>query len=128
MSFWEVRFLLRRLTSDSRGSTPLELVVWLALLIAPVGPLLGLYGQLSDQLAAESIARHSLRGAVLSSTSHSELVAQLPVVLEPLAISWKREVRSFELSCNSCAKGDIVTLRVWVGNAIGVQSAALSPK
>jgi len=112
----------------SNGSTPLELVVWLALLIAPLGPMLSLYGQLSDQLAAESIARHALRGAVLTSTSHTELMAQLPVMLQPLAASWKREVRGFEIACGSCARGEIFTLRVFIGNATGVQSAALSPK
>lgn len=114
--------------SGSNGSTPIELVVWLALLIAPLGPMLSLYGQLSDQLAAESIARHALRGAVLTSTSHTELMAQLPVMLQPLAASWRREVRGFELSCGSCARGEIITLKVFVGNATGVQSAALNPK
>jgi hypothetical protein len=114
--------------SGSNGSTPIELVVWLALLIAPLGPMLSLYGHLSDQLAAESIARHALRGAVLTSTSHTELIAQLPVMLHPLASSWNREVRGFELSCGSCARGEIITLRVFIGNATGVQSAALNPK
>ena len=120
--------MLRPRLRGSSGSTPLELVVWLALLIAPLGPMLNLYGQLSDQLAAESIARHALRGAVLTSTSHTELMAQLPVMLQPLAASWKREVRGFEIACGSCARGEIVTLKVFIRNAIGVQSAALSPK
>lgn len=120
--------MLRRRESGSEGSTPLEMVVWLALLIAPVGPMLSLYGHLSDQLAAESIARHALRAAVLSSSDHSQLLSQLPLMLEPLGMSWKREIVSYELSCESCARGDLVTLTVRVGNAVGVQSAALSPK
>ncbi|MEY4558884.1 MAG: hypothetical protein RL024_1042, partial [Actinomycetota bacterium] len=51
--------------SDS-GSSPLELVTLTALLVMPIGLAIGMYQQLANELAAESIARHSLRLSMLS--------------------------------------------------------------
>jgi hypothetical protein len=119
---------LRRPLSDSEGSTPLELVMWLTLLLLPVGPMLALYGQLSNQLAAESIARHALRGTILSITDPSQLPSEMKRQLAPLQASWGKQISSYTLSCGNCARGSIITLKVLVGSAEAVQSAAMAPR
>lgn len=120
--------MLQRLQKDSEGSTPLELVIWLTLLLLPVGPMLGIFGQLSNQLAAESIARHALRGTLLSVTDPSQLPTEIRRQLAPLEASWGKRISRYTISCGNCAKGNIITLKVWVGSAEAVQSAAMSPR
>lgn len=90
--------------------------------------MLALYGQLSYQLAAESIARHALRGTILSITDPSQLPGEMKRQLAPLEASWGKRVSSYTLSCGNCARGNIITLRVAVGSAEAVQSAAMSPR
>ena len=51
---------------SARGSAPIETVALITLLLLPIGPAVLLYEQLSNQLAAESIARHAVRAAVLN--------------------------------------------------------------
>lgn len=113
---------------DSEGSTPLELVIWLTLLLLPVAPMLALYEQLSNQLAAESIARHALRGTILSIADPSQLVGEIKRQLTPLQASWGKQISSYAISCGNCAKGNIITLKVSVGSAEAVQSAAMAPR
>ena len=120
--------MLRQLLKGSRGSTPLELVIWLTLLLLPVGPMLALYGQLGNQLAAESIARHALRGTILSISDPSQLPSELKRQIAPLGASWGKQISRYTLSCGNCARGNIITLKVWVGNAEAVQSAAMAPR
>lgn len=120
--------MLRQLPSDSRGSTPLELVIWLTLMLLPIGPMLGIYAQLSNQLAAESIARHALRGTVLSVSDPSQLPGEMRRQLAPLEASWGKRITRYTLSCGNCARGNIITLKIQIGNAEAVQSAALSPR
>lgn len=118
----------RRRLSGSSGSTPLELVIWLTLLLLPIAPMVQIYSQLSDQLAAESITRHALRGTLLSITQPSELPAQLERQLQPLAASWGKTITKYSLSCGNCARGSIITLRLWINDAEAVQSAAMAPR
>ena len=119
---------MRRPLSDSEGSTPLELVIWLTLLLLPVLPMLALYGHLSNQLAAESIARHALRGTILSITDPSQLPGEMKRQLAPLQANWGKQISSYTLSCGNCARGNIITLKVLVGSAEAVQSAAMAPR
>jgi hypothetical protein len=102
--------------------------MWLTLLLLPVGPMLALYGQLSNQLAAESIARHALRGTILSITDPSQLPGEMKRQLAPLQASWGKQISSYTLSCGNCARGSIITLKVLVGSAEAVQSAAMAPR
>ena len=51
--------------SFDSGSSPLELVALTALLLLPIGLGTSVYLQISNELAAESIARHALRLAML---------------------------------------------------------------
>ena len=120
--------MLRQRLKGSSGSTPLELVVWLTLLLLPIGPMLAIYEQLSNQLAAESIARHGLRGTVLSVSDPSQLPSEVKRQLAPLEASWGKRISGYTLSCGNCARGNIITLKVVIGNAEAVQSAALSPR
>ena len=113
-------------SSSEQGSTIIETVIWSALLLAPIAPSFFLYQQVSDQLAAESIAVNGLRAALLQpETDWSlELGRNLPL----LAKSWGKQIGLVELSCGSCGPGDLVTLKIGIGNAIGLQSAGVEPE
>ena len=112
---------------DDAASSPLEAVALLLVLVLPIAPALGLYRHLSDSLAAESIARHGLRSAVLSQEK-GEVPRQLGAVIEPLAASWGKDISSFSVSClDSCQAGDLLSLRVHVGAAWAIQTAGLEP-
>jgi hypothetical protein len=91
--------------------------------------MLALYGQLSDQLAAESIARHVLRSALISSTSQNQLNHEVTRQLGPLQLSWGKKVTKYRLGCaGSCSNGSLVNLEVWVRGGYAIQSGALAPK
>lgn len=99
------------------------------MLLLVVAPALSLFGTLGDELAAESIARHALRAAVLSSSSHDQLSNEIARQIAPLANSWGKELKSYGLSCSSpCLKGALVDLEVRIGNSSAIQTAALDPK
>jgi len=111
-----------------QGSSPLESAALLLILVLPVAPALGLYQHLGDLLAAESIARHGLRAAVLSHEK-GEVPASLQEVLDPLAKGWGKSLSGFSLRClGSCEDPGILSLTVLVGSATATQSAGLEPK
>lgn len=112
--------------ASSAGSAPLELASLVALLLVPLGPMLILYQEIFDAIAAESIARHSLRAAILGSAG-TNLDAAVAESIDSLSRSWQKEA-SFQLDCGRCAKGDLVSLQVQVGNSIAIQVAGLEPK
>ncbi|MDE0868138.1 MAG: hypothetical protein OSA22_03950 [Aquiluna sp.] len=113
---------------NENGSSPLEAVALLMLLVLPIAPSLGLYQHLSDSLAAESIARHGLRSAVLSKEK-GEVPRQLSAVLESLAASWGKTLGGYELRCLSdCRDSDILSLEISIGSARAIQSAGLEPR
>ena len=113
---------------DDAGSSPLEAVALLLVLVFPLAPALALYQHLSDSLAAESIARHGLRSAVLSQEK-GEIPRQLGAVIEPLAASWGKTLAGYELRClRGCQDADILSLEVSIGSAKAIQSAGLEPK
>lgn len=112
---------------DDSGSSPLEAAALLLVLVAPLAPAMGLYQHLSDSLAAESIARHGLRSAVLSQEKGA-IPSNLGQTIEPLATSWGKTISDFSLNClNSCRTGDLISLRVQVGSAWAIQTAGLEP-
>lgn len=98
----------------------------MSILLLPLASLLLLYGQIFDAIAAESIARHALRAAVLS-TNGSDLGSALSETVQTLAQSWQKEA-SFQYECGGCGKGDLIRLEVQVGNSIAIQVAGLEPK
>jgi hypothetical protein len=107
-------------SSDS-GSSPLELVALTALLVLPIGLGTSVYQQLSNELAAESIARHALRLAMLENPQRpSENVAD---AVRLFASNWDARVVSHRYWCSlSCS---LVTLEVSVGNARAIQTMGL---
>jgi len=115
------------LKSESEGSAPLELVGLLALMLLPIGPMLGLFTVVSDQLAAESIARHGLRYAFLSVELGENPRQQVGPALEILAQSWGKQLGDYSLDCTGCLAGGFLELRVRVGSAVAHQSAGLEP-
>lgn len=118
--------MFRQRLSDSRGSTLIEVVVWVALLLVPLGPGLALYSQLSDQMAAESVARNALRFAILSSDTNAEVRATAYVQAKVLAQSWGKQISQLQLRCSgSCPKGNLLHLEVVIGNARAIQTSAL---
>ncbi len=121
--------MFKLLLNGSRGSTVLELVIWIVLLTAPIGPGLALYSQLSDQLAAESIARNALRFAILSSDTNAEVRQLSYQQASYLSQSWGKELSRVSMRCSgSCPKGNLVHLEVVIGNAKAIQTSALGPR
>ena len=106
--------------SDS-GSSPLELVAFTALLVLPIGLASGLYQQLSDELAAESIARHALRLAMLSSPQRPSEI--LNYAVNRFAENWDvADINSRYWCSSGCS---LVTLEVQVGNASAIQTMGI---
>lgn len=104
------------------------MVALVSLLLIPIGPILLLFEQISDQLAAESIARHGLRYAFIISPLATNPSNLMESSLRQLATSWEKELESFSLKCLGCEDGGLVELRVQVGNAIAIQSAGIEPE
>lgn len=103
------------------GSSPLELVVLTALLVMPVGLATTVYQQLGDELAAESIARHALRYAMLESPERPSQA--LAGAVEVFAGDWMVAVDDFRYWCSlSCS---LVTLEITIGNAVAIQTMGL---
>lgn len=108
------------------GSSPVETAALLAVLLLPLGPMLSLFNEVFNALAAESIARHSLRLAVLQS-DETDFEPVLQRAVETFSTSWLRTA-SFDFDCGRCEKGDLLVLSIQVGNAVAVQAAGLEPK
>jgi hypothetical protein len=107
--------------SPESGSSPLELVVFTALLMIPIGLSLGLYQQLSNELAAESIARHALRLAMLTDPARPSTQFEGTVAL--FAENWGLTGVDYKYWCSAgCA---LVTLEVSVGSASAIQTMSL---
>ena len=107
--------------SFDSGSSPLELVAFTALLVVPIGLAIVLYQQLSSELAAESIARHALRLAMLSSPQRPS--ESLDYAVTPFAENWDVADVDYRYWCsNGCS---LVTLEVQVGQALAIQTMGL---
>lgn len=107
-------------SSDS-GSSPLELVVLTTLLVMPVGLATAVYQQLGDELAAESIARHAMRYAMLESPERPS--QSLAGAVEVFAGDWMVEVDDYRYWCSlSCS---LVTLEITIGKAVAIQTMGL---
>jgi hypothetical protein len=103
------------------GSSPLELVTFTALLLLPLGLGLSVYTQVSHELAAESIARHALRLAMLENPVRPS--QEFSRTIELFAQNWDVEVTDYRYWCTlSCS---LVTLEVSVGNASAIQTMGL---
>lgn len=112
---------------SDKGSSPVEAVALMLMLLLPIAPALGLYQHLSDSLAAESIARHGLRAALLAQ-DRGVVPAQVGSYLEPLAMNWGKSIEGYELSCGGqCGEGSLLSLRVQIGSAWAIQTAGLEP-
>lgn len=104
---------------SARGSAPIETVALLTLLLFPVGPGLALYEQISNQLAAESIARHAVRAAMLQAERGQ--LAAVDTAINLLSHSWQKQVTSFDLQ----REGEFVTLRVQIQDATAIATLGL---
>lgn len=106
--------------SDS-GSSPLELVTLTALLVMPIGLAIGMYQQLSNELAAESIARHSLRLAMLSTPQKPS--QSFESAIERFSNDWQVQDVDYRYWCSlGCS---LVTLEIQVGQATAIQTMRL---
>jgi hypothetical protein len=109
--------------SDS-GSSPLELVAFTTLLLLPIGLGTAVYAQLSNELAAESIARHALRLAMLESPERPS--ERLGNAVNAFAGSWGVDTYDYRYWCSlNCS---LVTLEVFIGEASAIQSMGLPKK
>jgi hypothetical protein len=106
---------------SAKGSAPIETVALLTLLLLPIGPAVVLYEQISNQLAAESIARHAVRAAMLDAPlgGFNDPGSAVSV----LARSWQKQVKSYRVS----SQGQLITLEVEVGNAKALATLGREP-
>ena len=106
---------------SAKGSAPIESVALITLLLLPIGPSVFLYEQLSNQLAAESIARHGVRAAMLDAPlgGFTDPGAQLAV----LARSWEKPLTGYQVT----SQGQLITLEVRVGNAVAIATLGREP-
>ena len=109
-----------------RGSSPVETATLLALLLLPLGPMLLLFNEVFNAIAAESIARHSLRLAVLQS-ENTDLEPELQRAVDAFSKSW-HTTANLDFDCGRCERGDLLVVRIQVGNSVAVQAAGLEPK
>lgn len=107
--------------SRDAGSSPIETVALITLLLLPIGPGVLLYEQISNQLAAESIARHGVRAAMLEAQRGS--FASPTKALGVLALSWQKPLRGFQV----LRSGEFVTLEVLVGNGRAIATLGIEP-
>ena len=107
--------------SANNGSSPLELVALSALLVLPIGFAIPIFQQLSNQLAAESIARHALRLAILQNPERPS--SSFPAAVELLADNWMLEAVGYDFWCS--AGCSLVTLEVFVGQASAIQTMGI---
>ena len=111
---------------DDTGSSPIETVALLAVLLLPIAPVVTLFGELSDSMAAESIARHGLRAAVLDAENPAQVPALVAIKVQKLSASWQ-ERAEHRFSCQPCEAGGLAALEIVVGNAVAIQVAGLEP-
>jgi hypothetical protein len=107
---------------SAKGSAPIETVALITLLLLPIGPAVLLYEQLSNQLAAESIARHGVRAAMLNAPLGG--FSEPGVAVGVLARAWQKQVSSYRVS----AQGELITLEVRVGNASAIATLGREPQ
>ena len=107
-------------------SEPIETVALLAVLLLPIALVVTLFGELSDAMAAESIARHGLRAAVLEADDPSQLPLLVATKVQELSTPWQKSAEH-RFSCQPCGAGGLATLEIAVGNALAVQVAGLEP-
>ena len=93
----------------------------ITLLLLPIGPAVLLYDQISNQLAAESLARHGIRAAVLDAPLGG--FNDPGSALEVLARSWQKQLAGYQVS----SQGELVTLEVRVGNASAIATVGREP-
>jgi hypothetical protein len=107
--------------SAESGSSPLELVSFTTLLLMPLGLGLSTYQQLSNELAAESIARHALRLAMLQNPARPS--EALPQAVEQFAGDWELSELNYRYWCS--ANCSLVTLEITVERARAIQTMGI---
>lgn len=108
------------------GSSPIETVALLAILLLPIAPAVMLFAHLSDAMAAESIARHSLRAGILQASAMTEVEELASDAVQRLAASWQKSAQH-TFACDPCEAGGLAVLKVQVGNALAIQVAGFEP-
>jgi hypothetical protein len=87
----------------------------------PIGLAIGTYQQLSNELAAESIARHALRLAMLSTPQKPS--QSFDSAIERFSKDWHAQEVDYRYWCSlGCS---LVTLEIQVGQAIAIQTMGL---
>lgn len=108
---------------SSRGSTPLELVATVVMLLLPVTPIALIANQIQHEIAAESIARNALRLAVLNSPE--DPTRYVPQAVVSVSQSWQMNVSDYQVWCTSSCQ--LVSLEVHVGNAVAIHTMGVEP-
>lgn len=113
-----------RSSADS-GNAPIELVAISILLILPLSFYAQALDQISKQLLAEQIARHTLRSLVLSGNPQQLGLANQQA--KEIAASWGLKLNpEISLDCQAgCGPGDLLTIAVAIDKAKAIQAMAI---
>lgn len=106
---------------SAKGSAPIETVALITLLLLPIGPAVLLYEQLSNQLAAESIARHAVRAAMLNAPLGG--FTEPGAAIRVLAHSWQKTVSSYQV----LTQGELITLEVRIRDSSALTTLGREP-
>lgn len=109
------------------GSAALEIVVGTLLMTLPLPLGFELFQVQSNQLLAETIARHALRGAILQGHSLAEYEPITNQIAREIQLTWNNKSPvALTLNCDStCGRGSSISLGVRVGTARAVQTQVL---
>jgi hypothetical protein len=116
-----------------RGSAPVELIAWSVILLLPMFPAIELQRAIANQVAAEAIARHSLRTAVLLEEPGRPLSAKFEQnvarVAGEIAQTYRIEPEELALTidCSRCGSDELVRLRVSVSGREATGVMGLEP-
>lgn len=110
-----------------RGAASLEIVAATLLMTLPLPLGFELYQVQSNQLMAETIARHALRGAILQGSSVAEYEPIAKRIAGDVQLTWNNKSSlALTLKCNpSCGRGAFISLEVRVGTARAIQTQVL---
>jgi hypothetical protein len=120
--------------ANEAGNAPLELIAWVVVLLVPLFPAIELQRAIADQMAAEAIARHALRSAVLLESAGEPISESFTLNIQRVALeiahTYRVEPKGIELrvDCSRCESDELVTLEVLVSGYRAMGVMGLEPK
>lgn len=119
--------------ASDAGSAPLEFIAWAVLLTVPLFPAIELQRAIANQMAAEAIARHALRAAVLQEIAGQPISVEFEPEVQRVAVEIAQSYRvapealALSLDCSRCDTHGLVRLGVSISGRRAVGVMGLEP-